>query len=785
MTNSSPTPTHSVEITIQRRTGERWPVVLEAVAGAELPIRQTGELVLDRDALAAARPGDYGVLLGQAVFQGALRDAFKQALARTDGPLHVLLFVEADELRVLHWQRLAAPLDGGWTALALHQRTPFALHQPSAVDRRFAAIRRQDLRALILAANPRTPESWGLAAFAVPAAVDCAKTSLAPIPADILAAVDGAAGPPTLDALCTALTRQRYALLHIVAHGRYKPSDREPILFLATSTGDVAPVPAATLIERLGKLRGGLPHLVFLSTCESADPAAEGVLGGLAQRLVRELGIPAVLAMTDEITVASALALATEFYQRLQQHGLPDLALAESYAGLAARPDVRVPVPALFTRWTGRPLFSEHAPAKKLPARRTLLAAGLAATSLATAVAVFAWPTPPGLLLCPDTAGRDPPLLGMQVRLAGGDLVALSPGCTYFTADGHVPDIATAMQSIATTPAAEQAPLMEALQLRRVDVPAAALRRPLQLDFAVAWDGVTFLACPPAEPCDGDLCVLPVCDPTTTTPTPNSATGTADLVVQVTIDPAKQPGRTSLPSLIAIESGKDPRVGAEEEVVATLRELFPLFAIQRADEATAPFRLEVRFVSADAAVEHMGLELRLVELRGDTAVERATLTLELGPAALRTTTRPVLAAARTVLTARQTDLITTLLRKIPLARVPAGPDAVRCDLDGPAGCAVWELDTGLRVDQLLTAAGATRPSLHERYMFTLEWGERRVTALRFLFCGRSEREVAGPILGDKLLQSVKCRNDQLPAVAAQPDERPDGSGLLYLDGVQR
>ena len=74
------------------------------------------------------------------------------------------------------------------------------------------------------------------------AAIDSARTALAPIPADILAAVAGAAGPPTLDALCTALTRQPYALLHIVAHGRYKTGDGEPILFLATSTGDVAPI---------------------------------------------------------------------------------------------------------------------------------------------------------------------------------------------------------------------------------------------------------------------------------------------------------------------------------------------------------------------------------------------------------------------------------------------------------------------------------------------------------------------------------------------------------------
>src|SRR5262249_11719964 len=47
------------------------------------------------------------------------------------------------------------------------------------------------------------------------------------------------------------------------------------------------------------------------------------------------------------------------------EHGEVDRALTEAYAGLATRPDVTVPVPALFGRLGGRPLFSrtrEHAP---------------------------------------------------------------------------------------------------------------------------------------------------------------------------------------------------------------------------------------------------------------------------------------------------------------------------------------------------------------------------------------------------------------------------------------
>ena len=76
------------------------------------------------------------------------------------------------------------------------------------------------------------------------------------------------------------------------------------------------PVQGTELIERLRRV-ARLPYLVFLSTCESAAPEAEQRLGGLAQRLVRELGIPAVIGMTERVTIATAHALAEQFYSRL------------------------------------------------------------------------------------------------------------------------------------------------------------------------------------------------------------------------------------------------------------------------------------------------------------------------------------------------------------------------------------------------------------------------------------------------------------------------------------
>src|SRR5579871_2275321 len=119
------------EITIQRGTQGRWPVVVEQTsAGTLLAVRSEGQLQLDLEEFkiqldSQPAPLDYGTILGKALFRDSIRDSFVQALAKSDGQLHLLLFVEAEDLRRLRWERLCAPLDGRWDFLSLDQRVPF------------------------------------------------------------------------------------------------------------------------------------------------------------------------------------------------------------------------------------------------------------------------------------------------------------------------------------------------------------------------------------------------------------------------------------------------------------------------------------------------------------------------------------------------------------------------------------------------------------------------------------------------------------------------------------
>jgi WD40 repeat protein/energy-coupling factor transporter ATP-binding protein EcfA2 len=381
------------EITIQRKgKKDSWPVVVEHSKPEQLPIRRESILRLKSDDNFADlgeflwEPKKYGEKLGDALFDRNINGAFEKALKsisntvrdRDDNPncLHILLHIEDEELRQLRWEKLCVPWDGddNWDYLLLNQKTPLSLYIPSTTDGLFPPIGRRDLQALVVAASPKGLGDFHLPSFDVQATVSSIKASLGDIPCDVLANVDGAVGLPTLDNLadCLANNEKYYTVLHLVCHGKLLENEKTAI-YLADENNQVAPVEATELIKRLRRSRR-LPHFTFLSTCESASAEAEvkkvdddeakkaqigevQAIGGLAQRLVRELGMPAVVAMTEAISIKTAEALAATFYKQLRQHGHVDLALVEATAGLQGRDDITVP--ALFSRLRGRPLFSD------------------------------------------------------------------------------------------------------------------------------------------------------------------------------------------------------------------------------------------------------------------------------------------------------------------------------------------------------------------------------------------------------------------------------------------
>lgn len=361
----------TLEITLQRKTDDGWPVVVEYRPANELTIRREGFWEIGTDDVAGIEkkllphhrdPVAYGAVLGEALFQNEVRDLFREARARTPGYLRVLLVVEDPTLKQLHWEWLSGPIrtGGKWGLLSLDQRLPFSLYLPSVTERHFPPLAKSDLQALVVVANPPQGNPYKLASFVQSKTIAVVQQVLGDIPNELLADGDGGTELPTIDHLATQLSGKQYTLLYIIAHGMFQASSGETTLYLLDEQKQISPVPATVLIERLDMVQGryGLPHFVFLATCESADPKAEalGALGGLAQRMVRELGIPAVVAMTQKVSIETANALAVNFFTRLCEHGEVDRALVEACGGLASRGEIAVPT--LYSRLEGRPLFA-------------------------------------------------------------------------------------------------------------------------------------------------------------------------------------------------------------------------------------------------------------------------------------------------------------------------------------------------------------------------------------------------------------------------------------------
>ncbi len=365
------------EITIQPKTDQGWPVAVKHTPLQQSSLYYKGTLNLNSEDNFAelgqylGQPHKYGTELGKTLFTPEIRLAFEKALfhsqqqsAQDKQILYVYLHLDTfndDSLKSLRWERLCAPFgadDDDWEYLSTDRRTTFSIYIPTMTERLFPVIGKNDLRSLIVVANPSNGSKYGLADFDVKKTVESVRASLNNIPSDVLAKdIDGAVGLPTLEQLKNYLSSSHkyYTLLHLVCHGKFVKG--ETVIYLANDDNQTDPIKTSVLIKELKDLPRA-PHFAFLSTCESAS-SESAQMGGLAQSLAQKLGMPAVLGMSDPITIYTAQHLAEAFYKELREYGNVSLALSESLVGLRRKRD-DVTVPVLFSRLAGKPIFSKE-----------------------------------------------------------------------------------------------------------------------------------------------------------------------------------------------------------------------------------------------------------------------------------------------------------------------------------------------------------------------------------------------------------------------------------------
>jgi hypothetical protein len=328
--------TATIEIRLLAQQGNVYPVEMTLAATQQV---FRGQVSAD---LAAWAPVGDSRADGQALF-GAL---FASAdLMRGWGAAHgkskqvrVQLRLDAPELHALPWELLRDDQD----LLAADAASPFSRYL--AVSREWGqAITDRPVRVLAVISNPADlTEKYGLP----PADVELeAQTLRAAIGTD--AQLSLLPAPVTLDRLEAEL-RNGYHILHFVGHGSFSTKSQQAALYFQDADGNAQRVIDDDFAGMLNRLAAP-PHLVVLAACQSAQQSQKAAFSGLGPKLV-QIGVPAVIAMQENVTMLTARQFAATFYQRLLAHGTVDLAMNEARSMLITNGRYDAAVPVLFMR---------------------------------------------------------------------------------------------------------------------------------------------------------------------------------------------------------------------------------------------------------------------------------------------------------------------------------------------------------------------------------------------------------------------------------------------------
>jgi hypothetical protein len=367
-----------LELALRAQHSDWWDLELRYNAneegGSGADVLSNGRAVFDLGALDRHRYGGpagttaYGELLTDGLFcDPEVRKAFavaRTAAATAGTPLRVRLLIapSAYELHRLRWETLLDPERR--TPLLMDSNVLFSRYLTSTDWRPVRLRMRSELRALLVIAAPsdladrhdpsRPPDDDGFAPIDVAGEAERASRGL-----DGITTVElTGRGQATLSNIVAQL-RSGFDVVYLVCHGFI--AHDEPQLLLERSDGTTEVVHGRSLVQRLRELQH-VPRLVVLASCQSAgqrgvevarDSGAATALGPL----LIEIGIPAVLAMQGDVSMATIETFIPTFLERLQEHGRIDQATTEARGEIRDRPDWWSPV--LFMRLrTGRLWYS-------------------------------------------------------------------------------------------------------------------------------------------------------------------------------------------------------------------------------------------------------------------------------------------------------------------------------------------------------------------------------------------------------------------------------------------
>jgi CHAT domain/Effector-associated domain 7 len=342
-----------LEIRFHPRDGQGYRVelTLDKQLGAQgyfsaniLPWAPTGDLAKD------------GQQLLQALFTDQnLRSAWDRARGRSPRcRIRVWVDANASELHAIPWELLQE----GYGMLSASADTPFSRYL-QAWEEWGNPVKDSTIRVLVVISNPN---DLGTKYSLPPVDMGLEEQTLRnafPNVGQGELCIEFLPAPVTLAKLETALRDKSYHILHFLGHGAYSAKQQQAALYMQGDDGNAQRVTDDDLTGMLARL-GAPPHLIFLAACQSAQSttladyqsavrSTANTYLGLGPKLV-SIGVPAVVAMQDTVTTATARQFSGVFYKQLLKHGVVDLATNEARSSLLTikRPDAAVPV--LFMR---------------------------------------------------------------------------------------------------------------------------------------------------------------------------------------------------------------------------------------------------------------------------------------------------------------------------------------------------------------------------------------------------------------------------------------------------
>jgi len=294
---------------------------------------------------------DFGRDLFDALLSGEVRsryDVSRERAAAQDKGLRLKLRIQPPELAALPWEYLYDPRQAEY--LCLSRNTPIVRYleipqpiQPLTVT--------PPLRILGMVACPRDLGRLDLAREKQ--RVDEAIKDLR-----VRGLVDLQWLPgQTWRHLQRAMRRGPWHILHFIGHGGFDRNADQGFIALADDAGLTDRLEATKLGRLLADHRS--LRLALLNSCEGARGSERDIFSSTASILVRR-GIPAVLAMQDEITDRAAIEFARAFYEALADGMAVDAAVAEARkaVSLSVTNTVEWGTPVLYMRSPDGILFN-------------------------------------------------------------------------------------------------------------------------------------------------------------------------------------------------------------------------------------------------------------------------------------------------------------------------------------------------------------------------------------------------------------------------------------------